>query len=199
VHLSKLLWEAAFWELNSCWLLFGAIILAYYIRVTRYRRQAATKEEPSLRASASMWGLALEGLAFAVVWVFRRPSPGQIAFPWTAAGMVLPPLSLILLTLALKYLGQQFRIQAVVAADHMLITSGPYRVVRHPVLASMLGMLISNAILISRWQATLCALAIYIAGTEIRVRAEDGLLARRFPDTFPPYRKRVRAYLPFLR
>ena len=39
----------------------------------------------------------------------------------------------------------------------------------------------------------------YIAGTEIRVRAEDRLLAERFKDAFVAYRSRVRAYIPGLR
>jgi protein-S-isoprenylcysteine O-methyltransferase Ste14 len=43
------------------------------------------------------------------------------------------------------------------------------------------------------------SLAIYIAGTEIRVRTEDGLLLSRFHDEFLAYRRRVPAYIPFIR
>jgi protein-S-isoprenylcysteine O-methyltransferase Ste14 len=43
------------------------------------------------------------------------------------------------------------------------------------------------------------SLALFIAGTEIRVYTEDGLLASRFGERFLAYRKRVRAYLPFVR
>lgn len=146
-----------------------------------------------------MWGLAVEGSAFAVVWIFRRPAPQQTAAGWILLAMLLAALSLALLAAALRHLGQQWRIHAVAAADHKLVTTGPYRLVRHPVLASLLILLVSNAIVISRWIAGVIAFAIYIAGTEIRVRAEDGLLARRFPESFPQYRSRVRAYLPFIR
>jgi protein-S-isoprenylcysteine O-methyltransferase Ste14 len=38
-----------------------------------------------------------------------------------------------------------------------------------------------------------------IAGTEIRVRAEDRLLAERFGESFITYRSRVSAYVPFIR
>ena len=41
------------------------------------------------------------------------------------------------------------------------------------------------------------ALAICIYGTEIRVRAEDGLLERRFGKRFEEYKAAVPAYLPF--
>jgi len=45
----------------------------------------------------------------------------------------------------------------------------------------------------------LLAAAIFLAGTEIRVRAEDALLAERFGDSFRNYQASVSAYLPFIR
>ena len=43
------------------------------------------------------------------------------------------------------------------------------------------------------------ALVVFLVGTEIRVRAEDRLLAERFPDAFGEYRSHVKAYVPFIR
>jgi protein-S-isoprenylcysteine O-methyltransferase Ste14 len=45
----------------------------------------------------------------------------------------------------------------------------------------------------------LISLALFIGGTEIRVHTEDGLLASRFGTRFLEYKKRVPAYLPFVR
>jgi len=42
------------------------------------------------------------------------------------------------------------------------------------------------------------ALIAFLAGTEIRVRAEERLLAERFRDSFVSYRSRVPAYIPFV-
>ena len=42
-------------------------------------------------------------------------------------------------------------------------------------------------------------LVVFLVGTEIRVRAEDRLLAERFQDAFAEYRSRVKAYVPFIR
>ena len=39
----------------------------------------------------------------------------------------------------------------------------------------------------------------FIAGTEVRVRAEERLLAERFGDSFTACRTRVRAFIPFIR
>jgi len=193
------LWETSYQALLLCWVLLGVVILVNHIRVNRRRKRGGAAEEPAIRSPASMWGLAVEGLGFAVAWIFRRPLPEETAAGWILLATLLAPVSVALLAAALRHLGQQWRIHAVAAADHELVTTGPYRLVRHPVLASLLILLVSNAIVVSRWEAGVFALAIYIAGTEIRVRAEDGLLARRFPESFPAYRSRVRAYVPFIR
>jgi protein-S-isoprenylcysteine O-methyltransferase Ste14 len=44
----------------------------------------------------------------------------------------------------------------------------------------------------------IAALLFFIVGTEIRVRAEDRLLASHFGEEFTAYRSRVRAYIPFI-
>jgi protein-S-isoprenylcysteine O-methyltransferase Ste14 len=43
------------------------------------------------------------------------------------------------------------------------------------------------------------SLAFFLAGTEIRVRAEERLLAERFGANFAEYRKNTHAFIPFLR
>jgi protein-S-isoprenylcysteine O-methyltransferase Ste14 len=147
---------------------------------------------------ASMLGMVIEAAAFAVALGVRDPSgtlPGWIygsaavlhivaaAFGWQAA----------------VWLGREFRVQAVVTDTHRLITSGPYAVVRHPIYASLLGMVAATGVILSDGRSLLLALPIAVIGTEIRVRAEDRLLAAHFGPQFEAYRKRVRAYLPGVR
>jgi protein-S-isoprenylcysteine O-methyltransferase Ste14 len=49
------------------------------------------------------------------------------------------------------------------------------------------------------WPMFLAAVVVFLAGTEIRVRSEDKLLAARFGETFAAYRDKVPAFVPFLR
>ena len=81
--------------------------------------------------------------------------------------------------------------------DHELITSGPYRFVRHPIYTSMLGVLLGTGSLVTPWWLFLPSLLLFIIGTEIRVRIEDHLLASQFGERFAEYQKRVPAYIPF--
>jgi protein-S-isoprenylcysteine O-methyltransferase Ste14 len=100
---------------------------------------------------------------------------------------------------AVRHLGRQFRVHAGLYEDHELVTSGPYAIVRHPIYTSLLAMLVCSLLILSGWQWAVVCLALFVAGTEIRVHTEDSLLASRFGERFFAYRERVRAYVPFVR
>jgi protein-S-isoprenylcysteine O-methyltransferase Ste14 len=51
----------------------------------------------------------------------------------------------------------------------------------------------------SRPSAFLVAIPMMVLGTEIRLRAEDKLLAAHFGEEFQAYRRRVSAWLPGIR
>lgn len=178
-------------------MVFGAVVMIYYVRADRLRRRAGGDREPALRSSRSLAGLALEGVAFAIPWTFR--SEQQSSTVLAAVSMILAAASLVFFAGAIRQLGAQFRVKAVVTADHQLLTTGPYRLVRHPVYAAMFGFLVAHVLLLCSWKPGIAALAIYVVGTEIRVRVEERLLSGRFPDAFAAYRSRVKAYVPFVR
>lgn len=143
------------------------------------------------------WGIVLEGIGFAIVW--QKPlwiaQPGMWRLILGGLSLALGPL--LTWTSALT-LGRQWRFDAGLNADHQLVQSGAYRVVRHPIYTSMLCMLIGTGLLLARVPLLMVAVAFFVAGTEIRVRIEDRLLAERFGPAFEDYRRRVHAYLPFL-
>ena len=142
------------------------------------------------------WTLQLIGV-LAVVWVLQ--GTGEVSAYRTLGACSLAGSSIGLAWAAVKHLGKQWRIAAVVAADHQLITSGPYALLRHPIYASLLGMLLATAVLLGHWPESLAGLAILVAGTEVRVRAEESILLEAFPVQYREYRMRTKAYLPWLR
>ena len=100
---------------------------------------------------------------------------------------------------SIRALGKQLRINAGLYRDHELVRSGPYRIVRHPIYAGMLAMYLATALIRSSWPLALIGLAIFVTGTEIRVRIEDRLLASRFGQRFEEFKASTPAYLPFVR
>jgi len=182
---------AAYVELVLCW-------IAFFLAFIEPRKQAKGQKETA-SAPASRWGLALVSVSFFLVWVYIRPTDFHQSAAALIASMVLGPLSVALAWSAAHHLGRQWRFKAALSADHELIQSGPYRWLRHPIYAAMLGMLLTTAAAYTWWPMAVAGVVFYLAGTEIRVRSEDRLLAERFRDSFADYRKRVRAYIPFLR
>jgi protein-S-isoprenylcysteine O-methyltransferase Ste14 len=63
----------------------------------------------------------------------------------------------------------------------------------------MLAILICTQSLLTPLRWAVVSLALFVAGTEIRIHAEDALLASRFGEKFQQYRKSVSVYIPFVR
>jgi protein-S-isoprenylcysteine O-methyltransferase Ste14 len=143
--------------------------------------------------------MALECLAIAMALNIRLPADSPASLPRVIASMICGPLGAILSWTAVTHLGKQFRVHAGLYVDHELVRTGPYAVVRHPIYASLLAMLLCTLLLLTPWPWALASLALFLAGTEVRVHTEDGLLESRFGEAFREYRRRVPAYVPFVR
>jgi protein-S-isoprenylcysteine O-methyltransferase Ste14 len=182
---------AALVELALCWIVWS---LAF----VKPSKQAAGQKEAT-SAPASRWGIFLVMLGFALVWAYVRPPGFQKSNLSLIASMIIGPPSVALAWVATRHLGKQWRYKAAISEDHELIQTGPYRWLRHPIYASMLGMMLTTGAAWTWWPMWVGSLIAIIAGTEIRVRAEERLLAERFGNSFSAYRFRTHAYIPFLR
>ena len=145
----------------------------------------------------SRWGMLLQFIAFLLLWqghFWTRSLPA-----WRiAVSVLLFALAALLSWTSSRALAGQLRVDAALGADHRLIRTGPYAVVRNPIYTSMLLILCAIGLIITGWKLFLPALLISIIGTEIRVRTEEKLLASHFGEEFQNYRRSVPAYIPFL-
>jgi protein-S-isoprenylcysteine O-methyltransferase Ste14 len=150
-------------------------------------------------AKSSRWGIGLVMVGFTFAFAYVRPVGMTKPAAELIASMVLVPPSVMLAWAAARQLGKQWRFQAAISEGHELITAGPYRLVRHPIYTSMLMMLLATVLAWTWWPMALVAIVSYLIGTEIRVRAEEKLLTEHFGDAYIEYRRRTRAYIPFIR
>ena len=178
-------------EFVACW-------VAWVLAFVRARRRAAAPSTAA-RAPASRWGIVLQGVGFALVFVHVRPAGMEKSTASLVASMVLGPASVWVAWAAVGHLGKQWRFEAALRDDHELVRTGPYRWVRHPIYASMFGLLSAAGACWAWWPLFLAGAVAFAAGTEVRVRAEDHLLAGRFGDAFAAYRAAVPAYVPLVR
>lgn len=94
-------------------------------------------------------------------------------------------------------LGRNWSALAVLKENHELIESGPYAYVRHPIYSGALLLVLGATIVFGR-QASLEILVIVIVAFLFKSRQEEALLTKHFPEAYPEYKKRVRAFIPFL-
>jgi protein-S-isoprenylcysteine O-methyltransferase Ste14 len=169
------------------WLVWGAPFLL-----------KRNKEKAQQLDRRARWGIVIVAIGFALLWQGRF---WENSLPtWRLAlSIVFFALASILSWTARAALGRQWRFDAGLIAEHELVTSGPYRVIRHPIYTSMLCLMLGMGLVVTPLPLLALAMLLGVIGTEIRVRIEDGLLATRFGEPFSEYRRRVRAYIPWIR
>jgi protein-S-isoprenylcysteine O-methyltransferase Ste14 len=77
-----------------------------------------------------------------------------------------------------------------------LVTSGPYRLVRHPIYSGILVAGAGNAVALSwLWLIAVGLAALYFVYS---ARVEEDYLAEQFQDTYPAYERSTKMFLPFV-
>jgi protein-S-isoprenylcysteine O-methyltransferase Ste14 len=79
-----------------------------------------------------------------------------------------------------------------------LITSGPYRLVRHPIYLGLALLALGQAVAFGSWPALFIALLGIVPTLAWRARAEEKLLSRTFGESYEVYRQRTRMIVPYL-
>lgn len=185
-------------SIRVIYLILLAVVWGVWFYPFMFRAPHGQKREHITVAGPTRLGLLLECIGIAIAFVARGLTPRAEPL-FLLAAAVFCIIGIALAWTSVTHLGKQFRVHAGLYADHELVRTGPYAIVRHPIYAALLAMLLCTIFVLTPWHWALVALAIYIVGTEIRVRTEDKLLAGRFGQEFERYRKSVPAYIPFVR
>lgn len=112
-----------------------------------------------------------------------------------AAGAVLCIAGLVFATWARVVLGRNWGMPMTIHEDPELVTSGPYRYVRHPIYTGLIAMWAGTSLVYPHF--TLPG-AVVIAFSIFSAWREEQDMEQRFPEIYPEYRKRSKMLLPFL-
>jgi protein-S-isoprenylcysteine O-methyltransferase Ste14 len=111
-------------------------------------------------------------------------------------GLALFFAGLALAVWARGYIGRNWGMPMSQKIDAELVTSGPYRVVRHPIYSGIILAMIGTAIAISwQWLIVVAALGGYFVYSAF---VEERTMTEQFPDTFPQYRRSSKMLIPFI-
>jgi protein-S-isoprenylcysteine O-methyltransferase Ste14 len=116
--------------------------------------------------------------------------------PWIEGiGLVVFLLGLALAVWARVYIGRNWGMPMTQKVDPELVTSGPYRRVRHPIYSGIILAMIGTAIAVSLyWLVAVVVLGGYFIYS---ATVEERYLAERFPD-YPEYKWSTKMLIPFI-
>lgn len=81
--------------------------------------------------------------------------------------------------------------------DHQLVTSGPYKYVRHPIYTGYFLATLGTALTIGTFASYIATIMIFI-GFLIRMNKEETLMTTHFPSEYPAYKQRSKKIIPFI-
>ena len=95
-------------------------------------------------------------------------------------------------------LGKNWSLMLELMKDHELITSGPYKYVRHPMYASIYLTHVGFLILTANWLVGILLLAPFTILYIVRVRSEEQMMLEKFGEKYHDYMKRSGRLFPKL-
>jgi protein-S-isoprenylcysteine O-methyltransferase Ste14 len=79
-----------------------------------------------------------------------------------------------------------------------LVTTGPYRLIRHPIYLGLSMLAMGEAVAFSSWPAVLVAFSAILPTFVWRAWAEEKLLTDMFGDRYSHYRRQTKMMIPYL-
>ncbi|HEU4620511.1 MAG TPA: isoprenylcysteine carboxylmethyltransferase family protein [Gammaproteobacteria bacterium] len=178
-------------------LLWGAFLAIWFVSSF-----GAKKNMPSARA----WtGLAIRVVLLVALLIAFR-SPGFVEFARRSAvesggalgtvGVALCAAGIGFAIWARFHLGRNWGMPMSVKQDAELVTTGPYKHVRHPIYTGILLALVGSALVLGAWYAGVVAIfAVYFF---FSARSEETVLLEQFGEPYREYMRRTKMLIPFV-
>jgi len=117
--------------------------------------------------------------------------------PWRAGvGLVLFADGLAFAIWARLHIGRNWGSPMSQKNEPELVTSGPYRLVRHPIYAGLLIATIGTAVALSwAWLIAAALAGVYFIYSAV---VEERNLSEQFPETYPAYKRSTKMLVPFI-
>jgi protein-S-isoprenylcysteine O-methyltransferase Ste14 len=120
-----------------------------------------------------------------------------VSDPWLQGiGLAVFLLGLALAIWARLYLGRNWGMPMSQKADPELVTTGPYKSIRHPIYSGIILAMIGTTIAVSlHWLVAVVLVGAYFVYSAIM---EERFMADRFPDSYPEYKRSTKMLIPYI-
>jgi protein-S-isoprenylcysteine O-methyltransferase Ste14 len=173
------------------------IVAAIWLAFWAYWGISASRSKRGTRSWQGMPLRALIGLGVILLFSFVHSGSFDVH------GTVLPVIGIAILVCgfgfavwARVHLGRNWGMPMTVKDEPELVTSGPYRLVRHPIYTGILTAVVGTALAVN-----LLVLVVAVAAGAFFIYSatvEERNLAAIFPNAYPAYRARTKMLIPFV-
>lgn len=192
------------WIITACWAIF---ILFWTVSSFGIKRDIS--RSPWQR----LWWLRVTIVTVVLGWLWATSLLGRLTHygvpanvlgihhlspayaPLAAIGALLCVLGIALAIWARVHLGRNWSPAPALKEGHELVTSGPYRLIRHPIYTGILMALFGTALASTGWFLIFFIVSIVFIR---RVYVEEGLMMKQFLKQYPEYKQRTWALVPFV-
>lgn len=126
-------------------------------------------------------------------WLYRPIAPYSLWMFWLGAAITAA--GLLFAIWARHDLGANWSRSVTIKQDHELITSGPYRLVRHPIYTGLLLAFLGSAIAITQYRG-LVALVLVFISLWYKLRLEERWMREQFGESYDAYSRHTSALVP---
>jgi protein-S-isoprenylcysteine O-methyltransferase Ste14 len=180
------------WIIFVLWL----ALFAYWVISAWGNKATVYRVNPVWRALA----LLAIVVVFLLIEAFPRFFHHHLYFPGAAdraAGVAVCAAGVGIAIWARHTLGRNWSGNPTIKEGHELIERGPYRYVRHPIYSGILLGMVGTGLGSGQIKH------LFVIGTTFvifwtKLRIEESLMLRQFPETYAAYMKRTKALIPFV-
>ncbi len=181
--------------LGICWIVFIGVWLALSYQAKKTIQRNGRRHNPWLRlAVITSAVILLFNIEFFKAFVDYRPFPSNDLAQ--AIGVLICAAGIAFAILARIHLGRNWGMPMSLKEKPDLVTTGPYRFVRHPIYTgiavAMLGSMVTAGSMWLVWFVLFSASFIYSA------KKEEKLMLTEFPEEYSRYMKRTKMLIPFI-
>ena len=168
------------------WLLIASAVVWLLVELweSTNRRPEATTSDRGSRMYIRV--AVIVGVVGAVL-LTRNVSSGRISPDVAWVGLVVFWCGIALRFSSFRALGRYFTFKVQTSVDQPVITSGPYRFVRHPSYAAVLLMVMGVGLFLGSWWSVAWLTASVFCGLLFRIRVEERALLLQLGDRYVTY------------
>jgi protein-S-isoprenylcysteine O-methyltransferase Ste14 len=169
------------------------------LRVSERRRETETPARQSGSARALVVAnVAAFGMFFPSLLIFSGSSEASLALPLAMSGCLLAVAGATLVLRSRAELGAAWSFVPKADQSTGLVTTGAYRLVRHPIYLGLILLALGQALAFSSWFAGLIVLVGIVPTFAWRAGAEETLLSRTFGERYVLYGRQAKMIIPHL-